>query len=46
MATKNPYAAKHVAQRLLSEVEKLKIVPVIGLSVKRLPVPEKIRDLF
>lgn len=46
IAAKNPYAAKHVAQKLLSGIEKLKDFPEIGLSVQRSPEPEKIRDLF
>jgi len=46
IAAKNPYAAKHVAQKLLSGIEKLKDFPEIGLSVHRSPEPEKIRDLF
>jgi toxin ParE1/3/4 len=46
IAVKNPYAAKYVAERLLSGIEKLKIFPEIGLSVQRSPQPEKIRDLF
>ena len=46
IAAKNPYAAKHVAQKLLSGIEKLKDFPEIGLSVQWSPEPEKIRDLF
>ncbi len=46
IAAKNPYAAKHVAQKLISGIEKLKDFPEIGLSVQRSPEPEKIRDLF
>jgi plasmid stabilization system protein ParE len=46
IAAKNPYAAKHVAQKLLSGIEKLRDFPEIGLSVQRSPEPEKIRDLF
>jgi len=46
ISAKNPYAAKHVAEKLLSGIEKLKIFPEIGLSVQRSPQPEKIRDLF
>jgi plasmid stabilization system protein ParE len=46
IAAKNPYAAKHIAQKLLSGIEKLKDFPEIGLSVQRSPDPEKIRDLF
>jgi len=46
IAAKNPYAAKHIAQKLLSGIEKLKDFPEIGLSVQRSPEPEKIRDLF
>ncbi|MCI2283583.1 type II toxin-antitoxin system RelE/ParE family toxin [Colwellia sp. MSW7] len=46
IAAKNPYAAKHVAQKLLSGIEKLKDFSEIGLSVQRFPEPEKIRDLF
>lgn len=46
IAAKNPYATKHVAQKLLSGIEKLKDFPEIGLSVQRSPEPEKIRDLF
>jgi len=46
IAAKNPYAAKHVAQKLLSGIEKLKDFPEIGLSVQRSPEPKKIRDLF
>lgn len=46
IAEKSPYAAKHVAQKLLSGIEKLKDFPEIGLSVQRSPEPEKIRDLF
>ena len=46
IAAKNPYAAKHVAQKLLSGIEKLKDFPEIGLAVQRSPEPEKIRDLF
>ncbi|MFD2232172.1 type II toxin-antitoxin system RelE/ParE family toxin [Alkalimarinus sediminis] len=46
IAVKNPYAAKHVAEKLLSGIEKLKVFPEIGLPVQRSPQPEKIRDLF
>ncbi|TNC81517.1 MAG: hypothetical protein C9356_07935 [Oleiphilus sp.] len=46
IAAKNPYAAKHVAQKLLSGIEKLKVFPEIGLSVQQSQDPEKIRDLF
>lgn len=46
IAVKNPYAAKHVAERHLSGIEKLKVFPEIGLPVQRSPEPEKIRDLF
>lgn len=46
ITVKNPYAAKHIAEKLLSGIEKLKIFPEIGLSVQRSPQPEKIRDLF
>jgi len=46
IAEKNPYAAKHIAQKLLSGIEKLKDFPEIGLPVQRSPEPEKIRDLF
>jgi len=46
IAVKNPYAAKHVAEKLLSGIEKLKVFPEIGLPVQRAPQPEKIRDLF
>ena len=46
IAAKNPYAAKHVAQKLLFGIEKLKDFPEIGLSVQRSPEPEKVRDLF
>jgi len=46
IAVKNPYAAKHIAQKLLSGIEKLKEFPEIGLSVQRSPEPENIRDLF
>ena len=46
IAVKNPYAAKRVAERLLSGIEKLKVFPEIGLPVQRSPEPEKIRDLF
>ena len=46
IAAKNPYAAKHIAQKLLSGIEKLKDFPEIGLSVQRSPEPEKIKDLF
>ena len=46
IAAKNPYAARHVAQKLLSGIEKLKDFPKVGLSVQRSPEPEKIRDLF
>lgn len=46
IAVRNPYAAKHVAGKLLSGIEKLKVFPEIGLPVQRSPQPEKIRDLF
>ena len=46
IAAKNPYAAKHIAQKLLLGIEKLKDFPEIGLPVQRSPEPEKIRDLF
>ena len=42
----NPYAAKRVAERLLSGIEKLEVFPVIGLPVQISPEPEKVRDLF
>lgn len=46
IAVKNPHAANHIAQKLLSGIDKLKCFPEIGLSVQRSPEPEKIRDLF
>jgi plasmid stabilization system protein ParE len=42
----NPYAAKRVAERLISGIENLKFFPKIGLPVQRSPEPEKVRDLF
>lgn len=46
IAVKNPYAAKHVSERLLSGINKLKIIPKMGLPVQQSPEPETIRDLF
>ena len=46
IAVKNPYAARHVAEKLLSGIGKLKDFPKIGLPVQRSSQPEKIRDLF
>ncbi len=46
IAVNNPYAAKRVAERLISGIEKLKVFPEMGLPVQRSPEPEKVRDLF
>lgn len=46
ITVKNPYAAKHVSERLLSGINKLKIFPKMGLPVQQSPDPETIRDLF
>jgi len=46
IAVNNSYAAKRIAVRLLSGIEKLKVFPEIGLPVQRSAEPEKIRDLF
>ncbi len=43
---KNPYAAKRVAAKILTGIEKLKLFPEIGLLVQHTPDPKKIRDLF
>ena len=43
---KNPYAAKRVAAKILTGIEKLKSFPEIGLLVHLAPDPKKIRDLF
>jgi len=46
IAVKNPYAAKHVSERLLSGINKLKVFPKMGLPVQQSPDPETVRDLF
>ncbi len=43
---KNPYAAKRVAAKILTGIEKLKLFPEIGLLVQHAPDPKEIRDLF
>ena len=43
---KNPVAAEHVANSLLSGIEKLKVFPRMGLPVGSAPDPEVIRDLY
>ncbi len=43
---KSPYAAKRVAIKILTGIEKLKTFPDIGLSVQHAPDPRKVRDLF
>ena len=46
IAIKNPVAAQRVATELLAGIEKLTLVPKIGVQVLRAPQPELIRDLF
>ncbi len=43
---KNPAAAQRVARDLLLGMEKLKVLPEIGLKVDRAFEPHRIRDLF
>ena len=44
--TKNPLAARRIANAILEGVDKLKIFPRMGLPVQRAPDPELIRDLY
>ncbi len=42
----NPIAAQRVANALLFGIEKLKVLPKMGIPVLRAPQPELVRDLF
>lgn len=44
--TKNPYAARRLANDLQEGVSRLKQFPQIGLPVIKAPDPEKVRDLY
>ncbi len=43
---KNPHAAKRIANEIIQGIEKLKLFPKMGITVKRSSEIDKIRDLF
>ncbi|MFK8021695.1 MAG: type II toxin-antitoxin system RelE/ParE family toxin [Pseudomonadales bacterium] len=43
---KNPVVAQGVASELLSGVDKLRVLPKMGLPVGSAPSPESIRDIY
>ena len=44
--TKNPHAAKRIANELTQGIEKLKVFPKMGITVRRSQEVVNIRDLF